>query len=71
MIKRDYGPIEIKLHSAPTAQDTASLVQCMRDLKRARGYLVHSARQHYSLGNGVTALSADLILTDPQTLLRS
>lgn len=64
-------PFEVKLHSAPTAQDAASLVQCMRDLKLARGYLVHSGRQHYSLGNGVTALSADLILTDPRTLLRS
>jgi len=64
-------PIEVKLHSAPTAQDAASLVQCMRDLQLARGYLIHSGRQHYSLGNGVTALSAEQILTDPRALLRS
>lgn len=64
-------PIEIKLHSSPTAQDAASLVQCMRDLKLARGYLVHSGRQHYSLGSGVTALSAEMILTEPRLLLRS
>ncbi len=62
-------PIEVKLHSAPTVQDAASLVQCMRDLKLTRGYLVHSGRQHYSLGNGVTALAAEEILTNPGILL--
>lgn len=64
-------PIEIKLHSAPTAQDAASLIHCMRDLKLSRGYLVHSGRQHYSLGNGVTALSAEQILTNPRMLFGS
>jgi hypothetical protein len=63
-------PFEIKLHSAPTAQDTGTLRQCMRDLNLSRGYLVHSGRQHYSLGNGVTALSAELILSRPQALWR-
>ncbi|MSP41060.1 MAG: ATP-binding protein [Deltaproteobacteria bacterium] len=64
-------PIEVKLHSAPTAQDAASLVQCMRDLKLTRGYLVHSGRQHYSLGNGVMALAADEILTHPRIFFGS
>ena len=63
-------PFEIKLHSAPTAQDAGTLQQCMRDLNLSRGYLVHSGRQHYSLGNGVTALSAELILSRPRTLWR-
>ena len=63
-------PFEIKLHSAPTAQDGATLLQCMRDLRLARGYLIHSGREHYSLGNGVTALSAEKALSRPQALLR-
>ena len=38
----------------------------MRDLNLSRGSsCVHSGRQHYSLGNGVTALSAELILSAP------
>ncbi len=63
-------PFEIKLHSAPTAGDAVTLLQCMRDLNLPGGYLVHSGRQHYSLGNGITALSAEQILSRPQTLLR-
>ena len=63
-------PFEIKLHSAPTAEDVGTLHRCMRDLKLPRGYLVYSGREHYSLGNGITALSAEKILSRPQTLLR-
>ena len=61
---------ESKLHSAPSRQDAGTLQQCMRDLKLPRGYLVHSGRDHYSLGNGITALSAEKMLSRPQTLLR-
>jgi len=64
-------PIEVKLHSAPRAQDAGALSQCMRDLKLTRGYLVHSGRQRYSLGNGVTALPAEEILTNPRVLFNS
>ena len=63
-------PFEIKLHSAPSPQDAGTLQQCMRDLKLPRGYLVHSGRDHYSLGNGITALSAEKMLSRPQTLSR-
>lgn len=63
-------PFEIKLHSAPSPQDAGTLQQCMRDLKLPRGYLVHSGRDHYSLGNGITALSAEQMLSRPQTVLR-
>jgi predicted AAA+ superfamily ATPase len=63
-------PIEIKLHTAPTAQDAAILRQCMRDLHLTHGYLVHSGRQNYSLGNGITGLPAEQLLSRPETLLR-
>jgi predicted AAA+ superfamily ATPase len=70
----DFGtkkiPFEVKLHSSPTAQDAGTLRQCMRDLKLPRGYLVYSGREHYSLGNGITAVSAEKMLSRPQTLLR-
>jgi len=63
-------PFEIKLHSAPTAHDAAMLRQCMQQLNLTRGYLIHSGRENYSLGKGVTALSAEQVLSRPQTLLR-
>jgi len=70
----DFGtnkiPFEIKLHSAPTAQDGAILGQCMRDLNLSRGYLVRSGRKNYFLGKGITALAAEQILSRPQALLR-
>ena len=63
-------PFEIKLHSAPTANDTLVLRQCLQQLNLTQGYLIHSGRENYSLGNGITALSAEQILSRPQTLLR-
>ena len=63
-------PIEIKLHSAPSAADAAGLRQCMQQLSLKRGYLIHSGREHYSLGNGVTALAAQEVLSHPHTLMR-
>jgi len=63
-------PFEIKLHTSPSAQDAATLRQCMRDLHLTHGYLVHSGRQNYSLGNGITALPAEQMLSRPETLLR-
>ena len=63
-------PFEIKLHSAPTASDASGLRQCMQQLNLKRGYLIHSGREHYSLGNGVTALAAQEMLSHPQTLVR-
>ena len=55
-------PFEIKLHSAPTASDTLVLRQCLQQLNLTQGYLIHSGRENYSLGNGITALSAEQIL---------
>jgi uncharacterized protein len=62
-------PFEIKLHSAPTAQDAAILRQCMQDLHLSRGFLVHSGRESYSLGDGITAVSAEQILSRPRIVL--
>jgi len=63
-------PVEIKLHSAPTAADAAGLRQCMQQLSLKRGYLIHSGRENYSLGHGVTALAAQEVLLHPQALIR-
>jgi predicted AAA+ superfamily ATPase len=63
-------PFEIKLHSAPTAADAAILRQCLQQLHLQHGYLVHAGGKIYSLGGGVTALSAESILSRPQALLR-
>jgi predicted AAA+ superfamily ATPase len=59
-------PFEIKLHSAPTATDAAVLRQCLQQLNLPQGYLIHSGRQNYSLGGGITALAAEDLLARPQ-----
>jgi predicted AAA+ superfamily ATPase len=61
-------PFEIKLHSTPGAQEGEGLRRCMRDLGLRRGYLLYPGRQIYSLGEGVTALPAEKILTRPQDI---
>jgi uncharacterized protein len=63
-------PFEIKLHSAPTGNDAVVLRHCLQQLQLDHGYLIHSGRENYSLGSGVTALAADQVLSRPQTLLR-
>ena len=63
-------PFEIKLHAAPSAQDAAILRQCMRDLNLPRGFLVHSGRENYSLGDAIIAVSAEQVLSRPRLLLR-
>ena len=70
----DHGsrqvPFEIKLHSAPTADDARGVVGCMADLKLSRGYVVHAGRERYSLGDAVTAIPAEQLLRDPVELGR-
>ncbi|NWF55693.1 MAG: ATP-binding protein [Syntrophaceae bacterium] len=63
-------PFEIKLHSAPGVADGEGLRRCMRSLHLRHGYLIHSGRQTYSLGKGVTALPAAEILSRPQEIAR-
>lgn len=66
----DFGarlvPFEIRLHSAPTTQDAASLRRCMQDLKLEQGYLIYPGKESYSLGQGVTALPAEGFLSRPE-----
>lgn len=56
-------PIEVKLHSAPDANSASGLRRCMRDLGLKRGWLVYPGRESYSLGEGITAIPAELALS--------
>ncbi|MFN0116780.1 MAG: ATP-binding protein [Elusimicrobiota bacterium] len=61
-------PFEIKLHSSPTRNDVRGLVTCMKDLKLKKGYVLYPGANNYSLGEGITALSADKVLCDLKQL---
>jgi hypothetical protein len=61
-------PFEIKLHSAPTAQDVEGLRRCMKDLKLSRAYLIYPGKTTYSLGERIIALPAEKILSAPQDI---
>jgi len=63
-------PFEIKLHSSPSVQDAESLRRCMHDLGLKHGYLIYPGKDSYSLGEGITVLSAEEVLADPESLLR-
>lgn len=65
---RDQVPFEIKLHTAPTADDARGVVACMADLGLKRGYVVYPGRESYSLGQGVTALPAEVLLRRPDAV---
>ena len=56
-------PFEVKLHSAPTPHDVRDLHRCMQDLGLSRGYLVYPGATDYSLGSGITAVSASRLLS--------
>jgi hypothetical protein len=61
-------PIEVKLHSAPGANDADACRRCMDLLKLSRGYVVYPGEGDYSLGRGVTALGAAALLRQPRHL---
>jgi hypothetical protein len=61
-------PIEIKTHSAPGASETGALRRFMTAAGIARGHVVHSGSEDYSLGGGVRALSAGKLLADPKRI---
>jgi predicted AAA+ superfamily ATPase len=65
----DHGrrrvPFEIRLHSAPTQEDARTVVACMRDLGLSKGYVIHAGRHEHSLGDNVTALPAEQLLSGP------
>ena len=60
----------MKLHSAPGADAARSLRRCMSDLELRRGYVIYPGRERYSLGRGVTALPAEVLLARPASLGR-
>jgi len=63
-------PIEIKLHSSPSAADAAGVRRCMQDLGCRRGFVVYPGQEDYSLGEGVTAIAAEKLLADPRNVAR-
>lgn len=63
-------PFEIRLHSAPTPHEAQGLRRCMQDLGLSRGYLIYPGSSNYSLGAGITAVSASRLLSRPQDVLR-
>jgi len=63
-------PFEVKLHSTPGPDEARSLRRCMQDLKLSRGYIVHPGEQRYSLGHGVAAVPAAMLLASPARLGR-
>lgn len=63
-------PFEIKLHSSPDQAAVKSLVSCMTDLGLKQAYLIYPGNEDYSLGNGITALSASKLLCNPKRLCR-
>ena len=62
-------PFEIKLRSTPTSDDAATVRSCIKDLGLARGYVLYPGREAYSLGDGVTALSVEHLLSHPKDIL--
>jgi hypothetical protein len=56
-------PFEIKLHSSPQRNDVRGLVACLLDLKLDRGYVVYPGEKSYSLGESITTLPAQELLS--------
>jgi hypothetical protein len=67
---RTLVPFEIKLHSAPTPQDTRGLHRCMQDVGLSRGYLLYPGDTEYSLGRGIIAVPVGRLLSRPQECVR-
>lgn len=67
---RRQVPFEIKLRSTPTIDDARGVLTCMKDLGLRRGYVIYPGREAYSLGQQVTALPADQLLSQPQDIAK-
>jgi hypothetical protein len=61
----DVVPFEIKVHSSPGPESLKGLVRLLADLGLPRGYVIARSREDYSLGNGITVLSARRLLANP------
>jgi len=57
-------------HSAPASWDAEGLHRYMKDLKVKHGFLIYPGKEVYSLGEGMTALPAERILSSPRELTR-
>ncbi|HEX7669311.1 MAG TPA: ATP-binding protein [Polyangiaceae bacterium] len=64
----DLVPFEIKSHTSPGRDSLKGLFTFMRDLGVSRGYVIARSAEDYSLGDGVTVLSAKTVLADPARL---
>ena len=67
---RRQVPFEIKLRSTPTIDDARGVLTCMKDLGLRRGYVIYPGREAYSLGQQVTALPADQLLSQLQDIAK-
>jgi len=63
-------PFEIKLNSAPKKVDVPGLVACMTGLGLKSGYVLYPGDSDYSIGGGITVLSAPNLLAVPKRLAR-
>lgn len=63
-------PFEMKLHSAPRAEDASGVRRAMQDLQLPRGYVVYPGRERYSLGDGIVTLPAAWLLKRPENVTR-
>ncbi len=67
-LAQDLYPIEFKLGTPGRGE--RGLIECMKDLDLARGFVLHSGRDLYPLGRRIWALPARLF-GDPKSLLRA
>jgi hypothetical protein len=63
-------PIEVKLHSSPTAEHAKGVRRCMQDLECRRGYVIYPGQDDYSLAGGITVISAARLLADPRNVAK-
>lgn len=63
-------PLEIKLHSSPSRRDVPGLVSCMKDLKLNRGYVLYPGEEEYSIGEGITVVSTEKLIAQPERLIK-
>lgn len=62
-------PVEIKLHSTPSRSLVCGLTACMKDLGLKKGFVIYPGEKEYSLGNGIMAIPAEEIPSNPGNLL--
>jgi len=58
-------PFEIKLHTSPTKRDAKGLISCMKDLDLQSGYVLYPGVENYSLGDGISVISTEHLLSNP------